>query len=127
MKKLKSWNITFAAFGGLIGMIFGSFIFNAGDFSAILGAATGFLIIFLINALFVKAKKDNTPELDERTRGNMRNYYAIIGNVFMAILFIALTVLTYLGEDEVSISYLYIFVIAYMLISGVGALIVSKR
>lgn len=38
MKKLKSWNITFAAFGGLIGMIFGQFIFNGGDFSAKLQA-----------------------------------------------------------------------------------------
>lgn len=127
MKKLKSWNITFAAFGGLIGMIFGSFIFNAGDLSAILGAATGFVIIFVINAVYVKSKKDKTPELDERTRGNMRTYYAIIGNVFMAFLFFGVTVLTYLGEDQVSISYLFIFVIAYMVISGVGALIVSKR
>lgn len=127
MKKLKSWNITFAAFGGLIGMIFGQFIFNAGDLSAILGAATGFLVIFLINAVYVKSKKDNTPELDERTRGNMRSYYAIIGNVFVLILLLSLTVLTYRGEDYVSIDYLFMFVIAYMLISGVGALIVSKR
>lgn len=127
MKKLKNWNLTLAAFGGLVGMVIGSFIFNGGDLSAILGAATGFLILFLINAVYVKSKKDNTPEIDERTRSNIRNYYAVIGNVFMAILFLALAALTYLGHAEVSISYLWIFVIAYMLLSGIGALIVSKR
>lgn len=127
MKKYKKWYLTLVAFGGLVGMTIGTFIFNEGDLSALLGAATGFVILFLINLIYVKSKKDNTPEIDERTRSNMRNYYAVIGNVFMAILFLTLSTLSYLGQTEVSISYLWMFVIAYMLISGIGALIVSKR
>ncbi|MFA1642840.1 hypothetical protein AB5N96_08235 [Chryseomicrobium imtechense] len=127
MKKFKKWYLTLATFGGFLGVVIGTFIFNDGDISAILGAATGLLIIFLINLIYVKSKKDNTPEIDERTRNNMRTYYAVVGNVFMGVLFLALTALSYAGESAVSLSYLWMFVIAYMLISGIGALVVSKR
>lgn len=126
-KKYAKWNITIGATGGLIGMIIGTLIFSGVDWSAILGAFTGFAVIFLINFFYVKSKKDKTPEVDERTVNNVRKYYAIIANVFLGVLFLALAGFTYAGQDQISISYLWIFVIAYMLISGIGALVVSRR
>ncbi|RNF39377.1 hypothetical protein [Planococcus salinus] len=126
-KKYAQWNITIASTGGLAGVIIGTLIFSGVDWSAILGALSGFLLIFIGNLIYVKSKKDKTPEVDERTINNMRKYYAIIANVFLGVLFLALAAITYMGHDQVSISYLWIFVIAYMLISGVGALIVSRR
>ena len=126
-KKYQQWNITIASTGGLIGMLLGTFFTKGLDWSAILGALTGFAVIFLINLFYVRSKKDKTPEVDERTINNMRKYYAIIANVFLGALFLVLAAVTYMGHDQISISYLWMFVIAYMLISGIGALIVSRR
>lgn len=126
-KKYAQWNITIASTGGLIGVIIGTFIFSGVDWSAILGGITGLFIIFLGNLVYVRSKKDKTPEVDERTLNNMRKYYAIIANLFLGVLFLMLAAVTYMGYDQISIFYLWIFVIAYMLISGIGALIVSRR
>ncbi|MDZ5712765.1 hypothetical protein [Jeotgalibacillus haloalkalitolerans] len=126
-KKLQKWGFTLAGFGGLVGMIVGTLIFNGADFSAILGALTAFIIIFIVNVIYVRSKKDQTPEVDERIIHNMRKYYAVIANVFLCILFVALSALTFLDYEQISISYLWMFVIAYMLISGVGAIVVSKK
>ncbi|KIL51693.1 hypothetical protein KP77_12050 [Jeotgalibacillus alimentarius] len=126
-KKLQKWNFTIAALGGLAGMILGTFIFSVADWSAILGAFTAFVIIFIINLVYVKSKKDQTPEVDERIRLNMRKYYAVIANVFIGILFVALAVLTYMGYEQVSLMYLWMSVVVYMVVSGIGALVVIKR
>ncbi|MTD30690.1 hypothetical protein [Planomicrobium sp. YIM 101495] len=126
-KKLQKWNFTLAAMGGLIGMLLGTVFTKGLDWSAILGAFTAFAIIFLINFFYVRSKSDKTPEVDERTILNMRKYYAIIANVFLGILFLSLAAVTYMGYEQISLSYLWIFIISYMLISGVGALIVNNR
>ena len=127
MKKYAQWNVTIASTGGLAGMIIGTLIFSGLDWSAILGAFTAFLLIFMGNFFYVRSKKDKTPEIDERTINNMRKYYAIIANLFLGALFLLLTVVTFMGYEQVSILYLWIFVISYMLISGIGALIVIRR
>ncbi|MFD1032527.1 hypothetical protein [Metaplanococcus flavidus] len=126
-KKYQQWNITIASTGGFVGVIIGTFIFSGVDWSAVLGALSGLIMIFIGNLIYVKSKKDKTPEVDERTINNMRKYYAIIANLFLGALFLILVAMTYLGYDQIAISYLWIFVIAYMLISGIGALIVSRR
>ncbi|TFE00557.1 hypothetical protein [Jeotgalibacillus salarius] len=126
-KKLQKWGFTIAAMGGLGGMILGTLIFSGADWSAILGALTAFIIIFVINLLYVRSKNDQTPEVDERIVHNMRKYYAIIANVFLGILFLALSALTYMGHEQISLLYLWIFVVSYMFVSGIGALIVSRR
>lgn len=126
-KKYQQWGFTIVATGGLIGSIIGQFLKDKFDWSGVLGAFTGFAVIFLINLFYVRSKKDKTPEVDERTINNVRKYYAIIGNVFLGVLFLALAAFTYMGHDQISISYLWIFIVAYMLISGIGALIVSRR
>lgn len=126
-KKLQQWGFTIAALGGLIGMLIGTLLFSGLDWSAVLGALTGFVVIFMINLFYVKSKKDKTPEVDERTINNMRKYYAVIANLFLGALFLFLAAMTYMGYEQISIFYLWIFVISYMLISGIGALIVSRR
>lgn len=126
-KKYAQWNITIASTGGLVGVIIGTLIFSGVDWSAILGAFTGLAIIFIGNLIYVKSKKDKTPEVDERIINNMRKYYAVIANVFLGALFLMVAAVTYMGHDQISINYLWIYVVAYMLISGIGALIVSRR
>lgn len=126
-KKYQQWNVTIASTGGLIGMVIGTVIFKGVDWSAILGAFAGFFIIFMGNFFYVRSKKDKTPEVDERTINNMRKYYAIIANLFLGVLFLLLAAVTYMGYDQITISYLWIFVVSYMLISGIGAFIVSRR
>lgn len=127
MKKYAQWNLTIASTIGLAGMIIGTLIFSGLDWSALLGAFIAFLLIFMGNYINVKSKKDRTPEVDERTINNMRKYYAIIANVFLGALFLLLAAVTFMGYDQVSILYLWIFVILYMFVSGIGALIVLRR
>ncbi|WP_214879327.1 MULTISPECIES: hypothetical protein [unclassified Exiguobacterium] len=126
-KKHNSWIIAIGAASGLIGMLFGIYFTEGLDWASISGAITGFIFLFLINFFYVRSKKDQTPEVDERTINNIRKYYAIIANVFIGALFIILCMVSYMGHDQIAISYLWIFVISYMLISGMGAFIVSRR
>lgn len=85
------------------------------------------VIVFLINLQYVRSKKDKTPEVDERTLNNVRKYYAIIANLFLGFLFLLVAAVTYMGYEQISIFYLWIFIVSYMIISGIGALIFSRR
>lgn len=126
-KKLHKWIFTFAGIGGVIGMTLGQLItssFNPGGFLGSLSALSLFIIIDLIKN---KMKKDNTPDVDERTRHNMMKYYAVIAHIFFGAAFIILGIVTSQGVQQISVNYLWGLVFAYLMISGIGGFIVSRR
>lgn len=45
----------------------------------------------------------------------------------MVIVIVIVTVISFIGVESISISYLWIGILAYMLIMGVGAIIVKFR
>lgn len=125
--KMHKWMLTFAAGGGFIGMIIGNLLTGSLDISVVLGALTALVLMFIIDLIRNRLKKDKTPDFDERTVNNMMKYYAIIANIFIAILFIGLAILSFMEIESIEISYLFIPIVVYLFTSGIGAIIVSRK
>lgn len=129
--KLQTWNLAFSALFGIIGMLIGITIiyFTTGkfDLSLLLGGLIGATILIMINLIKVLMKKDNLPETDERVQKNVKSYLFFSSHIFIGLLFVALTIITFLGFKSISLTYLWITIIAYLWVSGVGGLIASRR
>ncbi|WP_440896614.1 hypothetical protein ACS127_00985 [Amphibacillus sp. Q70] len=130
-KKYSKWTLAVSAIfifiGSLLGQIIIYFIKGEFNYSAILGSLAGALPIILINALYVYFKKDQTPEVDERIRNNMIKYMAFSSQIIFLILMIVLAAVSVMGMTSIPISSLWIIILAYMMIIGIGSLIVKTR
>jgi len=130
-KKLQKWNLALSALGGILGTFIGLTIIylttGKFDLSLLLGALTAVTIIIIINMVKVLIKKDKLPETDERIQENMRNYLLYSSHIFIAGLFLTLTILTFLGFESISLTYLWITIIGYLWLIGLGGFIVSRR
>lgn len=130
-RSLQQWNLALIALGGILGTFIGLTIIylttGKFDISLLLGALTAATIIIIINIVKVLIKKDNLPETDERIQENMRNYLLYSSHIFIAGLFLALTILTFLGFESISLTYLWITIIGYLWLIGLGGFIVSRR
>jgi|SRR5699024_7599659 len=130
-KTLQTWNLAFMAICGIFGTLIGIAIiyFTTGkfDISILLGALTAATIFIVINIVKEFKKKDNLPETDERIRKNIMKYFLISSHIFIGVLFVALGVITFLGVESVSLTYLWIIIIAYLWVSGIGGFIASRR
>lgn len=130
-KTLQQWNLAFMAlfgiFGTLIGMTIIYFTTGKFDISLLLGALTGATIFIVINIVKVLIKKDKLPETDERIRKNIMKYLLYSSHIFIGVLFLTLTLVTFLGFESISLTYLWIIIIVYLWISGIGGFIVSRR
>ncbi|WP_200411309.1 hypothetical protein [Virgibacillus salexigens] len=126
-KKYQKWMLTYAAIGVLVGTTITQLINGDLNLSGLLGTLTAALILFAIDIIRIRKKKDKTPDFDERTISNMQKFYLYSSNIFMVVIFLSLAVITAMGIEQITISYIWIFVFSYFSISGIGALIVSKR
>lgn len=130
-KNRKKWTPFFTIACTLIGAILGSFLvyFLKGEFpyEVLVGGFTAALILTGIVIIKLRRKKDNVPVADERVIRNVSRFFAYTSHTFLAILLIVLSIFTLLGNESISILYLWIFAFAYLWISGIGALIIKKR
>lgn len=130
-KILEKWTPFFIIACTLIGAGLGSFLvyFFEGEFSyeVLSGGLIAAIILTVIEIIKQKRKKDNIPEADERVARNIFHFFAYTSHIFLAVLFIALSVFTLLGNESISILYLWIFAFSYIWIAGIGALIIKKR
>src|SRR5690625_4860584 len=128
---LQKWNLAFSAICGVLGAFIGLTIIYTTtgkfDISLVLGVLAGATIIIVINFIKVLIKKDETPETDERIKKNLIIYLLYSSHIFIGLLFLALTLISFLGFETVSLTYLWIIIIAYLWISGIGGFIVSRR
>lgn len=124
-RKFSKWTLSFGALGAVIGTMIG----QIGDFSlsAVLGALSGALLIVIINIMYVKKKSDETPEFDERTMKNMRTFYFYAAMTFLAFIFVASGILLALDISSISVLLLFLVSFGYFVISGIVALIISKK
>lgn len=97
------------------------------DFSGLLGLLTGLFIIIIINIIIVKTKKDKTPSIDERTLNNIKKFYAISPHIYLGIIIIGLIILSIMGMEVISITYLWAAVMLYLLLSGIGSLVIHLK
>ncbi|WP_339184240.1 hypothetical protein [Oceanobacillus sp. FSL W7-1293] len=96
------------------------------DFSGLLGLLTG-LFIIIINIIIVKTKKDKTPSIDERTLNNIKKFYAISPHIYLGIIIIGLIILSIMGMEVISITYLWAAVMLYLVLSGIGSLVIHLK
>ncbi|WP_368901964.1 hypothetical protein [Oceanobacillus oncorhynchi] len=97
------------------------------DFSGLLGLLTGLFIIIIINIIIVKTKKDKTPSIDERTLNNIKKFYAISPHIYLGIIIIGLIILSIMGMEVISITYLWAAVMLYLVLSGIGSLVIHLK
>ncbi|WP_010096031.1 hypothetical protein [Ornithinibacillus scapharcae] len=127
----RNWMLSLGAVGLVIGSFLGQLISLSikGEFStaAILGALIVAVILITINIIIAKRKQDNTPDFDERTRQNIMKFHFYSAYSFLGLLFIALSVISFMEVSSISISFLWIIIMSYMCISGIGTLILKSR
>jgi len=128
---LERWVPFFMIIFMLIGFLLGSLILYSfqGDlpYEAIIGCVIVATVLMTIQVLKIKFKKNNVPETDERVAKNIFRYFAYTSHVFLAILFIALAVVTVLGKEVISIFYLWILFFTYIWTVGIGTIILKRR
>ncbi|MEO4052282.1 hypothetical protein [Solibacillus sp. CAU 1738] len=129
--QIQKWNLAFVAvstvIGGLLGQTIIYSIKGEFSFSVILGFLTGATILIVINIIKIYLKKDKTPDIDERTRNNVLNFLVFSSNIFLGLLFVALSIISIIGMESIAIKNLWIIMIAYLWIIGIGAFIVRRR
>lgn len=126
-KKYQKWMFAYAAVGGLGGTILSQIIKGEFDLSISLGAVTAAIILFAIDLIRIWKKRDKTPDFDEQTIDNILKYFAYASNVFILMALLLLSIITLTGVTSISISYLWIVIIAYLFIGGLGALVLSRK
>lgn len=130
-KILEKWTPYFIITCTFIGAVLGSFLayIFQGEFpyEVLTGGLVATIILTVIQVIKQKRKRDNLPEADERVIHNVFRFFAYTSHISLAILFVALAVFTLLGNESISILYLWLFFFAYIWIVGIGALIIKRR
>ena len=128
---LEKWTPFFIITCTFIGAVLGSFLvyFFQGEFpyEILTGGLIVAVIFTIIEVIKQKGRKDNLPEADERIIRNVFRFFAYASHISLAIFFIALGAFTLLGNESISIFYLWIFFFSYIWIVGIGALIIKRR
>lgn len=129
----RKWTLAYGGIALIIGILvaqLGKYIFND-DFTFSIAPLVGVLpisiILITINVVQVLRKNDKTPELDERTVKNILKFQTLSSHIFLALLFITLAVITFMDIKNVSIFYLWVIILAYMCLIGIGTIIVKRK
>lgn len=126
-KRTPFFIITCTFIGAVLGSFLVYFIQDEFPYEVLTGGLVATVILTIIEVIKQKRKKDNLPEADERVIHNVFRFFAYASHISLAIIFIALGVFTLLGNESISIFYLWIFFFSYIWIVGIGALIIKRR
>ena len=131
MNKINKWSLSFRVIYVLIGALAGMLIYylvkGKFDMSLFLGVLAGIAILIIFNVIKVLRKKDRVPEADERTVNNLLKFFTFLSNIYILVLFGSLAIITLIEIETIQITYLWLVLIAYLLISSIGSLIISRR
>lgn len=128
---LTKWTPYFIIACTFFGALLSSFLiyYFQGEFpyEILIAALIASVILTIIQVVKQKRKKDNLPEADERIIQNIFRLFAYTSHIALAILFVSLGVFTLLGNESISIFYLWILFFSYIWIVGIGRIIVFRR
>lgn len=128
---MKKWNLMVRAISIFVGVMLSFTLIyivqKELNWNILLGASTAVFLLIVINVIKNALKKDLTPDTDERTVQNVLRFFSFSSHILLGILFTALSVISFMGMESVSISYLWIILIGYLWFVGIGAFIVSRR
>jgi len=131
MNKINKWSLSFRVIyvliGALVGMLIYYLVKGKFDMSLFLGVLAGIAILIIFNVIKVLRKKDRVPEADERTVNNLLKFFTFLSNIYILVLFGSLGIITLIEIETIQITYLWLVLIAYLLISSIGSLIISRR
>ena len=80
----------------ILGQIIRYFVNGEFKLTVITGAFLGTAPLALINLIHVRRKKDNTPEIDERTWQNVLKFIAYASQILFLVLMVVLTLISFL-------------------------------
>ena len=128
---LEKWTPFYIIICTFIGAVLGSLLayYFQGElpYEVLIGGLAATIILTVMQVIKQKRKKDNLPEADERVIHNIFRFFAFASHITLAIIFIVLGVFTLLGNESISLLYLWIFFFAYIWIVGIGTLIIKVR
>lgn len=128
--KIEKWMPFFIIICTFLGAVLGTFLIYIvqGEFSYEVLMAYFIATTFLLIITFIKRKlrKNNVPEADERVVQNIFKLFAYTSHIFLAVLFLALGIITLLGKESIPVLYLWIAFFSYIWIVGIGGIIVRK-
>lgn len=113
--------------GALLGSIIIYYVHDEFPYEVLTAGLIASVILTIIQVIKQKRKKDNLPEADERTIHNIFRLFAYASHIFLAILFVGLGAFTLLGNESISIFYLWILFFSYIWIVGIGTIIVFRK
>ncbi|RIU93486.1 hypothetical protein [Oceanobacillus picturae] len=119
--------IVCTAIGASLGASLVYLFYGEFPYEVVVGSLVAAVILAVIEVIKKKRKKDNVPEADERVARNVFRFFAFTSHIFLAVLFIGMTLFTLLGNEEVPLLYLWIFFFLFIWISGIGAFIAKRR
>lgn len=132
-KKTKKYEkyMPFFIIGGIfLGFVLGPILLYLfkGEFryDGLIGGGVSCLILTIVVVIRRKLKKHNIPEVDERIKNNMIKFFFYASQIFLAILFLSLSLISLAGEESIRLVYLWILFFSYLLVTGIGSLIVRK-
>ncbi|MCC4721847.1 hypothetical protein [Salinicoccus sp. RF5] len=113
------------------GMLLGSLVvyFIQGRFpiEVMAGATLAGFLLLLFEFFIARHEKSDLPETDERISHNIFVFMSILSQAALAILVLGLSVFSLFGEESISIIYLWIFFLIYILVGSIGGIIVKNR
>jgi len=128
---LSKWTPYFLIACTFIGSVLGSFLVylfqDEFPYEVLIGGFSAAIILTAFQFIKQRRKKDRLPEADERVIRNVSRFFAYTSHIFLAFLFLTLAVFTLVGNETISILYLWIFFFSYIWIAGIGAFIVKRR
>lgn len=128
----RKWTLAYGGIGAFLGVLTAQLVKvyiggHAFEIAAIIGVLPVSIILIGVNLIQVKRKKDNTPDMDERTQKNILKFQSIASHIFIALLFISLVLITYMEIESVSTSFLWIIIFVYLFFYGIGTFIAKSR
>lgn len=126
------WTFAYNGIAVFLGILIAQFIkvlILNGDFSiaALIGALPVSIVFIIVNIVQVKRKQDNTPNMDERTMKNILKFQTFASQIFIGLLFVSLIIITFMSVDSVPTTLLWIIILLYMCLYGIGTLIVKRK
>lgn len=128
---LTKWTPYFIIACTFLGALLSSFLIyyfqSEFPYEILIAALVASVILMIIQVVKQKRKKDNLPEADERIIQNIFRLFAYTSHIVLAILFVSLGVFTLLGNESISIFYLWILFFSYIWIVGIGTIVIFRR
>lgn len=126
-KKISFINIVGILVGALIGA--GLVYYFQGQFpiEVLAGAAIAAILLIIYQIIKQSRKKNNIPEVDERVSHNMFRFLSICSHLAVLLLALCITGYTAIGRDAIPLLPLWIIILLYIWVSGIGLFVIKRR